>query len=95
MMPTPARSSSRRRTSTGSQVRASEPVGLCVVSVFSAPSVCVWCLCADIYVCLVSYSHNVATEGKYIAAVSTMVETSNPEKEVQPGLALLEPIMEK
>lgn len=52
-------------------------------------------MCADIYVCLVSYSHNVATEGKYIAAVSTMVETSNPEKEVQPGLALLEPIMEK
>lgn len=53
------------------------------------------CVCADIYVCLLSYSHNVAAEGKYIAAVSTMVETSNPEKEVQPGLALLEPIMEK
>ncbi|XP_056093937.1 rab GDP dissociation inhibitor alpha [Rhinichthys klamathensis goyatoka] len=50
---------------------------------------------SDIYVCLLSYSHNVAAEGKYIAAVSTMVETSNPEKEVQPGLALLEPIMQK
>lgn len=49
----------------------------------------------DIYVCLVSSAHNVAPEGKYIAVVSTTVETSNPEKEVQPGLALLEPIMEK
>ncbi|XP_017305445.1 rab GDP dissociation inhibitor beta [Ictalurus punctatus] len=50
---------------------------------------------SDIYVCLVSSTHNVAPEGKYIAVVSTTVETSNPEKEVQPGLALLEPIMEK
>ncbi|KAI2647862.1 Rab GDP dissociation inhibitor alpha [Labeo rohita] len=50
---------------------------------------------SDIYVCLLSYAHNVAAEGKYVAVVSTMVETCNPEKEVQPGLALLEPIMEK
>lgn len=55
--------------------------------------VCVWD--TDIYVSLVSSAHNVAPEGKYIAVVSTTVETSNPEKEVQPGLALLEPIMEK
>ncbi len=55
----------------------------------------VWCLCADIYICLLSFAHNVAAEGKYMAVVSTMVETCNPEKEVQPGLALLEPIMEK
>lgn len=44
---------------------------------------------------MLSFAHNVAAEGKYMAVVSTMVETSNPEKEVQPGLALLEPIMEK
>ncbi|XP_030634217.1 rab GDP dissociation inhibitor beta [Chanos chanos] len=50
---------------------------------------------SDIYICMVSYSHNVAAEGKYVATVSTNVETSNPEKEVQPGLALLEPIMQK
>ncbi|XP_062842207.1 rab GDP dissociation inhibitor alpha [Trichomycterus rosablanca] len=50
---------------------------------------------SDIYICVVSYAHNVAPEGKYIAVVSTAVETSNPEKEVQPGLALLEPITEK
>lgn len=44
---------------------------------------------------MVSYGHNMAPEGKYIAVVSTNVETSNPEKEVQPGLTLLEPIMQK
>jgi len=32
----------------------------------------------DIYVCMVSYTHMVASEGKYIAIVSTTVETANP-----------------
>ncbi|XP_012688297.2 rab GDP dissociation inhibitor beta-like [Clupea harengus] len=50
---------------------------------------------SDIYICMVSYTHNVAADGKYVAVVSTTVETSNPEKEVQPGLALLEPIQQK
>ncbi|XP_076123879.1 rab GDP dissociation inhibitor alpha [Alosa pseudoharengus] len=50
---------------------------------------------SDIYICMVSYTHSVAAEGRYIAVVSTTVETSNPEKEVQPGLALLEPIQQK
>ncbi|XP_016113377.1 rab GDP dissociation inhibitor beta [Sinocyclocheilus grahami] len=47
---------------------------------------------SDIYVCLLSFAHNVAAEGNYIDVVSTMVETCYPEKEVQPGL---EPIVEK
>uniref|UniRef100_A0AAY4AXP3 Rab GDP dissociation inhibitor n=1 Tax=Denticeps clupeoides TaxID=299321 RepID=A0AAY4AXP3_9TELE len=50
---------------------------------------------SDIYICMVSHTHSVASEGMYVASVSTTVETSNPEKEVQPGLALLEPIMQK
>ena len=50
---------------------------------------------ADIYISVVSYAHNVASDGMYIATVSTTAETSNPEKEVQPGLELLEPIMQK
>ncbi|XP_063072558.1 rab GDP dissociation inhibitor beta-like [Engraulis encrasicolus] len=50
---------------------------------------------SDIYICMMSYGHNVATSGKYIAVVSTTVETAEPEKEVQPALALLEPIQEK
>ncbi|XP_036387116.1 rab GDP dissociation inhibitor alpha-like [Megalops cyprinoides] len=50
---------------------------------------------SDIYVCMVSYSHNVASEGMYVAMVSTTVETSFPEIEVKPGLDLLEPILQK
>lgn len=50
---------------------------------------------SDIYISVVSYTHNVASDGMYIATVSTTVETSTPEKEVQPGLELLEPIMQK
>ncbi|KAM7422615.1 hypothetical protein PAMA_010584 [Pampus argenteus] len=50
---------------------------------------------SDIFISVVSYAHNVASDGMYIATVSTTAETSNPEKEVQPGLELLEPIMQK
>ncbi|XP_030275232.1 rab GDP dissociation inhibitor beta [Sparus aurata] len=50
---------------------------------------------SDIYISVVSYAHNVATDGVYIATVSAAVETNNPEKEVQPGLELLKPIMQK
>uniref|UniRef100_A0A669B8E7 Rab GDP dissociation inhibitor n=1 Tax=Oreochromis niloticus TaxID=8128 RepID=A0A669B8E7_ORENI len=50
---------------------------------------------SDIYISVVSFAHNVASDGMYIATVSTTAETSNPEKEVQPGLELLEPIVHK
>ncbi|KAM4741312.1 rab GDP dissociation inhibitor alpha isoform 2-T2 [Anableps anableps] len=50
---------------------------------------------SDIYICVVSYSHSLASDGMYIATVSTTVETITPEKEVQPALELLEPIMQK
>ncbi|XP_037534791.1 rab GDP dissociation inhibitor beta [Nematolebias whitei] len=50
---------------------------------------------SDIYISVVSYSHGVASDGMYIATVSTTVETGTPEKEVQPGLELLEPIVQK
>uniref|UniRef100_A0A6Q2ZA58 Rab GDP dissociation inhibitor n=1 Tax=Esox lucius TaxID=8010 RepID=A0A6Q2ZA58_ESOLU len=50
---------------------------------------------SDIYVCMVSYTHNVSSSGMYVAMVSTTVETNDPEKEVQPGLELLEPIDQK
>ncbi|XP_041819713.1 rab GDP dissociation inhibitor beta [Chelmon rostratus] len=49
----------------------------------------------DIYVCLISFAHNVAAKGKYIAIASTTVETSDPEKEIKPALDLLEPIDQK
>ncbi|CAB1336645.1 unnamed protein product [Coregonus sp. 'balchen'] len=50
---------------------------------------------SDIYVCMISYAHNVAAQGKYIAIVSTTVETSEPEAEIEPALELLEPIDQK
>lgn len=52
-------------------------------------------LWVDIYVCMISYAHNVAAQGKYIAIASTTVETAEPEKEVEPALELLEPIDQK
>jgi len=50
---------------------------------------------SDIYVTMVSYTHQVASKGWFIAMVSTTVETANPEAEIQPGLALLGPIKQK
>jgi len=44
---------------------------------------------SDIYVSCTSFAHNVAPKGKYIALVSTTVETSDPKKELGPGLDLL------
>merc|ERR1712137_499424 len=50
---------------------------------------------SDIYVTLVSFSHQVCPNGKYLATVSTTVETDNPEEECAAGLAFLEPVLEK
>lgn len=49
----------------------------------------------DIYISCVSHAHNVAPKGKYIALVSTIVETANPEVEIQPAFKLLGPIEDK
>ncbi|CAL1271525.1 unnamed protein product [Larinioides sclopetarius] len=50
---------------------------------------------SDIYVSLVSYTHQVAAKGWFIAMVSTTVETENPEAEIKVGLDLLGPIKQK
>ncbi|XP_076369973.1 rab GDP dissociation inhibitor beta-like [Tachypleus tridentatus] len=50
---------------------------------------------SDIYVSLVSYTHQVAAKGWFVAMVSTAVETSNPEEEIKTGLDLLGPIKQK
>lgn len=44
---------------------------------------------------MVSHAHQIAASDKYVAIVSTVVETANPEKEIEPGLALLGPILHK
>lgn len=50
---------------------------------------------SDIYVSLVSYTHQVAAKGWFVAMVSTTVETNNPENEIKPGLDVLGPIRQK
>lgn len=50
---------------------------------------------SDIYVSLVSNTHQVSSQGWFIAMVSSKVETSNPELEIKPGLDLLGPIKQK
>lgn len=50
---------------------------------------------SDIYVSVVSYTHQVAAKGWFIAMVSTTVETNDPESEIRPGLALLGAIRQK
>lgn len=49
----------------------------------------------DMYVFCCSFAHNVAANNKWLAFVSTWVETANPEAELAPGLALLGPVDEK
>ena len=49
----------------------------------------------DIYIASVSSTHNVCAKDVYVAIVSTIVESSRPEQEIEPGLALLGPIYDK
>jgi len=43
----------------------------------------------DVYVSAVSFAHHVAPKGKWIALVSTLVESANPEAELAAGIKLL------
>jgi len=49
----------------------------------------------DIYIAMVSSTHNVCAKDIYVAIVSTIVETDRPEQEIGPGLALLGNIHDK
>ncbi|ETW86943.1 hypothetical protein HETIRDRAFT_377642 [Heterobasidion irregulare TC 32-1] len=49
----------------------------------------------DIYIAMVSSTHNVCAKDVYVAIVSTIVETSAPENEIQLGLSLLGPLIDK
>merc|ERR1719210_864522 len=49
----------------------------------------------DIYVMMVSWAHNIAAKDKYVAIVSTVVETADPEKELEPAYKLLGTILDK
>ncbi|KAJ7293430.1 GDP dissociation inhibitor [Mycena rebaudengoi] len=49
----------------------------------------------DIYIAMVSSTHNVCAKDVYVAIVSTIVETDNPHLEIVPGLNLLGTIHEQ
>jgi len=49
----------------------------------------------DIYVGAVSSAHNIAADGKWVAMVSTTLETGNVDKELEVGYNLCGPILEK
>jgi len=49
----------------------------------------------DIYIAMVSSTHNVCAKDVYVAIVSTIVESTNPELEIEPGLKLLGPVFDK
>lgn len=49
----------------------------------------------DVYVCVVSYVHQIASQGRYLAVLSTTVEGKEPEAELAAGLSLLGKIDEK
>ncbi|KAM3582668.1 Rab GDP dissociation inhibitor alpha [Umbelopsis sp. WA50703] len=49
----------------------------------------------DIYVASVSSTHNVCPKDMFLAIVSTIVETDDPEQEIAPGLQLLGKIRNK
>ena len=48
----------------------------------------------DIYIACVSHAHNVVKQGFYVAIVSTIVETDNPQEEIKPAMALLGDVVE-
>jgi len=50
---------------------------------------------SDIYIGVVSFAHNVCAKDKYLAIVSTTVETADPVKELKPALDILGPIKEQ
>lgn len=49
----------------------------------------------DIYIGVVSYTHQIASKSFFLAIASTTVETDNPEAELQPALDLLGPVLQK
>jgi len=49
----------------------------------------------DVYIMMVSWAHSIAAKDKYVAIVSTVVETADPLKEIAPALKLLGKILEQ
>jgi len=50
---------------------------------------------SDIYISCVSFAHNVAPKGKYICLISSVMETEDPKKDLEAGVKLIEPTLQK
>lgn len=48
----------------------------------------------DIYIMMVSWAHCIAAKDKYVAIISTVVETQDPEAEIEPARRLLGEVLE-
>jgi hypothetical protein len=59
-----------------------------------AKIICLW-LQSDIYIAAISSTHNVCAKDYYVAIVSTIVETSTPELELDAAYKLIGPIHDK
>jgi len=50
---------------------------------------------SDIYICSVSYAHNVVPEGKFVCVISANCENADEMKDLAPALDLMENVIEK
>ena len=48
----------------------------------------------DIFIAVINYTHCVCKKGFFLAIISTMVETNEPEKEIQPAMDIIGPVLE-
>lgn len=48
---------------------------------------------SDIYISMVSYSHQIAPEGKYVAMIQANVETADPRKELNIARKIIGPAL--
>lgn len=44
---------------------------------------------SNVFVCMASFEHKIASQGKYIAVMSTIVDTANPKQELSEAIRLL------
>ena len=49
----------------------------------------------DIFIAVLNYTHCVCKKGYFLAIISTMAETDNPEKEIEPAMDIIGPVLEK
>ena len=49
----------------------------------------------DIFIAVLNFTHCVCKKGYYLAIISTMVETDNPNEEIKPAMEVIGPVLEQ